>query len=590
MTVVSLRGFISFLSFLILMATVGCQGRLAEPTATTSVAVGTQAPAFPTVAPAPIRDLTLPAVWVVYADPDMDLSLEYPGEWRMEISGGEQISLYPPGSGKPAVGIESLPASAEGNFEEQVRALASEGRSGLAAPPDMQVIETEEGLSGYVIVAEGHVGEDVPPLVAYLPSTGFEGGTSPEILRVTLGSEGEAAVFHRILQSLRWITPPESRAERLADLPGDEHSVFAWGPDGNIAWTAEDTVWGGSPPRYVPRRLAQGMNADRLAWSPDGRRLAFSGLEAGGIIWVVEADAAELQEFPSQILQERSVDRWLDDGSVAFTASCGDGCRTLGVLDVVTGLEAILSSSGAAYHWAPTLDRIAVEEIAWGRYLGLMSPSGWDYARIVDQWDLYQRFLAWNPNGQELLYTQWQAQGLASDLEQGGNQLRLLDVDSGRSWALLPNVVWAAWSPGGGRLAFLMVGRPIRDLDGRIADTDFSPGGTASLWLGVAEPVTPTIGIQALVPCGSLALASSDPWSWIEERAPSWSSDGSRLAYWDADGFLWAIDRDGGKAEPLAEGDEGFGYVAWAPDGERVAFATPKGVRILRLNPLGGEP
>lgn len=591
MAAVRLKSLFFSLSIVVLIAAAGCQDRSAEPTTMDSPAVGTPPTVFPTTMPTsvPAPDLMVPAVWVACADPDMNLSLEYPGEWRMEIWEGEQIDLYSPGSGMPAVKLSSSPTGAEGNFEEQVRILASEELSGSTGSFDMQAIETEEGLSGYVVVADGNAGEDVPPLIAYFPSPAFEEAISPEALRVTLSSEGEAAVFYRILQSLRWLEPPESQSERLADLPGDEGSAFAWAPDGDIAWLSGDGVWRASRPGYEPHRLAQGVSADRLAWSPDGRMLAVSGPQAGGIIWVVEADGGAVREFRSLTSEERLVDRWLGDSSVAFTASCGDGCRTLGMLDVNTGLESVLSSAGASYHWAPTLDRIAVDEVTWGHYLGLMSSNGWDYGRVVDQWDLHQRFIAWNPVKRELLYTQWQAQDSASDLEQGGNQLRLLDLDLGQSWALLPNIVWAGWPPDGGQVAFLMVGQPIRDLDGRIEDTDFSPGGEASLWLGIAQPMTPTVGIQSMVPCGSLELASSDLQSWVEEKAPSWSFDSSRLAYWDADDSLWAIGPDGVRAELLAEG-EGLGNVAWAPDSERVAFATPNGIRILKLDRPEGEP
>jgi hypothetical protein len=519
----------------------------------------------------------------------MNLSLEYPGEWRMEISGREQIDLYPQGSGMPAVRLSSSTTGAGGDFEAQVHALASEELSGSTGSSDMQAIETEEGLSGYVVVAEGHEGGDVPPLVAYFPSPDFEQATSREVLRVTLSSEGEAAVFYQILQTLRWLESAESQAEQLAALPADEGSAFAWAPGGSIAWISGDGVWRASRPGYEPHRLAQGVSADRLAWSPDGRMLAVSGPQAGGTIWIVQVDEGDVREFRSLTSNQRLVDRWLGDSTVTFTAACGDGCQSLGVLDVNTGLESVLSSAGASYHWAPTLDRIAVDEVTWGRYLGLMSSSGWDYGRVVDRWDLHQRFIAWNPAGHELLYTQWQAQDSAPDLEQGGNQLRLLDIDWDQSWALLPNIVWAGWPSDGEQLAFLMVGQPIRDLDGRIEDTDFSPGGKGSLWLGMAQPMTPTVGIQSMVSCGSLELTASDLQSWVEERAPSWSFDGSRLAYWDADGSLWAIDRYGVRAELLAEEGEGLGGVAWAPDGERVAFAAPNGIRILKLKGTEGE-
>jgi Tol biopolymer transport system component/imidazolonepropionase-like amidohydrolase len=66
----------------------------------------------------------------------------------------------------------------------------------------------------------------------------------------------------------------------------------------------------------------------------------------------------------------------------------------------------------------------------------------------------------------------------------------------------------------------------------------------------------------------------------VEATSPSWSPDGSRIAFqnYDASGFynVWTIAPDGSDARPLTSGWYDHREPAWSPDGTRVAFSSDR--------------
>lgn len=76
---------------------------------------------------------------------------------------------------------------------------------------------------------------------------------------------------------------------------------------------------------------------------------------------------------------------------------------------------------------------------------------------------------------------------------------------------------------------------------------------------------------------------------------PSWSPDGTRLAYYafrEGSFNLWTVRPDGSDARPLTQGEHDDREPAWSPDGSKIAFASDRGgaYHIWVIAAGGGTP
>ena len=126
-----------------------------------------------------------------------------------------------------------------------------------------------------------------------------------------------------------WATPNPGR--------GSQKSLIVANADGSGAFAIDPTKLVGSP-------------GFRIAWSPDDRRLAFSG--SGDRLFVADIDARSVRELrPDQSITSRKDPAWAPDGRLAFRCLTTDGVLHLCLMSADFQSEQILQTSPGT-EWA----------------------------------------------------------------------------------------------------------------------------------------------------------------------------------------------------------------------------------------------
>lgn len=148
--------------------------------------------------------------------------------------------------------------------------------------------------------------------------------------------------------------------------------------------------------------------------------------------------------------------------------------------------------------------------------------------------------------------------------------LSLWDIGTGRQEKLLANTGWAAWSPDGNKIAFVLFGEPSYDESGRVTGTNFILGQPFRLYLGVMDVATRSISL--VMPLASRPLEPEEGAGDLlnQSFSPIWSPDGTQLAIRNVQGELFLVQADGKNLRPIASGSEP--RVNWSPDGKRLTL------------------
>jgi Tol biopolymer transport system component len=302
------------------------------------------------------------------------------------------------------------------------------------------------------------------------------------------------------------------------------------------------------------RKLTRGPASHSFfSWSPDGRRIAYS---SEGKIMVASVE----ESSPQLVIATHGLFAWSPKrDEIAFFVA-GQNCETSGrckttiktvrsdgshVRTLTSRSDATFFKSGA--DWSSSGEELVFPEQVLERRvpvidgpvdLVVVSRHGKRHSlRIAgDEWDP-----DWSPDGRSILFLR---------------QLSHAGVGLWRS------------SPTGRAL------RPIvRRVLGR-APAAWSPDGRSIAFTGV---LTRTGGNHLYV----VPSRGGSPREVVEESAfefaPSWSPDGSRLAFGDFEGHVRVVRPDGSRDRAIATlSNAEFFDLAWSPDGRWIAFAAGK--------------
>lgn len=372
--------------------------------------------------------------------------------------------------------------------------------------------------------------------------------------------------------------------------------------------------------------VSSACGAGRIAWSPDGKAIAWADYESGPYI----LDIGEGQpRLLANTRQAGDID-WLADGSGVTVVRCYEGCYE----------QLLASLDGATHVLASTQDRRFAGFGGFApdsrRYLysddvvRVSTLDGEEEAITEADPESAYSALTWSPAGDRVAYVR----GPNENTRTYSVKLKTAQVTRHAP----PAIFGAVQSPDGALLAFL---KPKEEGDGSrklwvanadgsderlVADTAigsfaWSPDGRLLAYSSIDTDTLHTVAVQTLEthqlnvaaanfkiagfsPDGSsLAVARSNELILIDlesgnsellvqgievpsfdEAWPAWSPDGAALAYRQRDAagvaHIYVVDVSTAEARQLTRGPSNDLGPVWSPDGKSIAFW-----RVLGGNP-----
>ncbi len=459
------------------------------------------------------------------------------------------------------------------------------------------------------------------------------GVLSPDGNRLAFVSEGAV-----------WVVPLHGKVDpdiagepvRLADLEGvwDLGSQLAWSADGEwIAANGHRSVYvipeDGSDLRVYPMpERGSSPYGFRLSLSPDGQEVAFSALEAGTREGAPEARAHHIHVLSTSVGERRPMafargrmPAFSPDGElIAYTGHDGD----LWVVPSSGGTPIRLASADDELDgpvWSPDGRFIAARHGSRETWVYPLSPDAsgaGEPVKIALPRAIFGNLMGWTLDG-EL--------GVLMRTDEF-YAIYTVPASGGRAVQVTPNDVFSyypRWSPSGERI-YLRSVRPDEDPPVRLGYVpaeggevvevpwrseralmsrvpggghNISPDGTRIVVSAAQEPYRSEEGVDVwTIPLdgGRPTRLTSDG---SFEGYPCWSPDGQWIAFTEYhvksedEGFwtaIHAIAAEGGEIRQLtSEADSvGDGPIAYAPDGERIAFFSGGAIKAIPVQ--GGEP
>jgi Tol biopolymer transport system component len=268
---------------------------------------------------------------------------------------------------------------------------------------------------------------------------------------------------------------------------GSAHPAGAAQATGVIAFTRADGIYVMRPDGSGVRTLRRGVDVAGLAWSPDGRRLAFVGGTRGTTprvgVWVMDGNGRNLKRIvDSATVSPLGFLSWSPSGGqIVFTGSSRDGGSD-GGSDGGIDLWRVNADGSDLRRLARTPDlvevevdysptgRIAVSEGVWTSRLYVMNANG-SNRRLVSGplwWGeirVEEAMPDWSPDGGKLAFTRFETFGAMTMrgqwIEMRDSEIWVMKPNSRSRVRLTKNTVMdrnPTWSPDGRQIAFIRWG------------------------------------------------------------------------------------------------------------------------------------
>jgi TolB protein len=266
-----------------------------------------------------------------------------------------------------------------------------------------------------------------------------------------------------LLATLSRADEPEAKRVQLTS-DGYFKQRPAWSPDGSrLAFTRhrQDKLWiytcdaaGGDERRLTQRELPE----YDAAWSPDGLRLAFvhvsqSGTQGDLDIYVINADGSGLAPLVKTqgMLSHEEWPAWSPDGKrLAFTSTRPGNQEIMLAEADGSQVRAITSHSGTDAHpcWSPDGRQIAFATDRWGGLeIAVIEADGSQIRRLTTSPGL-DDYPAWSPDGRRIAFV---------SNRDGNFEIYLMQADGSqpRNVTRSPAIdTFPTWNPDG-RLTFV---------------------------------------------------------------------------------------------------------------------------------------